>query len=149
MPVAAEKQAFGAKEQDTVPSPAAVTEPDDPKEQSGDVFEAEDDIQSPLVYKPQGCAQPVLQTSSTNYLLSLLYRKMFVGGISWQTSRGKYLHGSSTSSSNLLVGDHFVTLRLVCYVEAMKNLFEKYGEVLECQIIQDPVTKRSRLVVIL
>ena len=28
----------------------------------------------------------------------------------------------------------------------MKNLFEKYGEVLECQIIQDPVTKRSRLV---
>lgn len=41
----------------------------------------------------------------------------------------------------------FVILRLACYVEAMKNLFEKYGEVLECQIIQDPVTKRSRLVV--
>jgi len=33
------------------------------------------------------------------------------------------------------------------HVEAMKNLFEKYGEVLECQIIQDPVTKRSRLAV--
>lgn len=95
MPVAAEKLTFGAKEQDSEPSPAAVTEPDEPKEQSGDVFEAEDDIQSPLVYKPQG--------------------KMFVGGISWQTSR-----------------------------EAMKNLFDKYGEVLECQIIQDPVTKRSR-----
>ena len=29
--------------------------------------------------------------------------------------------------------------------EAMKNLFEKFGKVLECQIIQDPVTKRSRL----
>ena len=54
MPVAAEKQTFGAKEQDSEPSPAAVTEPDDPKEQSGDVFEAEDDIQSPLVYKPKG-----------------------------------------------------------------------------------------------
>ena len=63
MPVAAEKQTFGAKEQDTEPSPAGVTELDDPKEQSGDVFEAEDDIQSPLVYKPQGCvsiiARPV------------------------------------------------------------------------------------------
>lgn len=34
----------------------------------------------------------------------------------------------------------------VYHAEAMKNLFEKYGEVLECQIIQDPVTKRSRLV---
>ena len=56
MPVAAEKQTFGAKEQDAEPSPAGVTELDDPKEQSGDVFEAEDDIQSPLVYKPQGCA---------------------------------------------------------------------------------------------
>lgn len=56
MPVAVEKQAFGAKEQDSEPSPAAVTELDEPKEQSGDVFEAEDDIQSPLVYKPQGCA---------------------------------------------------------------------------------------------
>ena len=42
------------------------------------------------------------------------------------------------------MGDHFCTMRLVCYIEAMKNLFEKYGEVLECQIIQDPVTKRSR-----
>ncbi|XP_065890480.1 RNA-binding protein Musashi homolog 1-like isoform X2 [Dysidea avara] len=96
MPVAAEKQSFGAKEQDSESLPAGVSELDDPKEQSGDVFEAEGDIQSPLVYKqPQG--------------------KIFVGGISWQTSR-----------------------------EAMKNLFEKFGKVLECQIIQDPVTKRSR-----
>ena len=42
------------------------------------------------------------------------------------------------------MGDHFGILRLFYCVEAMKNLFEKYGEVLECQIIQDPVTKRSR-----
>lgn len=87
MPVAAEKQTFGAKEQDSEPSPAAVTEPDDPKDQSGDVFEAEDDIQSPLVYKPQGCAHCF---PSSFALFSLLYRKMFVGGISWQTSRGNF-----------------------------------------------------------
>lgn len=87
MPVAAEKQTFGAKEQDSEPSPAAVTEPDDPKEQSGDVFEAEDDIQSPLVYKPQGCAQRFVNCHA---LSPLLYRKMFVGGISWQTSRGNF-----------------------------------------------------------
>ena len=73
---------------------------------------------------------------------------MFVGGISWQTSRGKCQHDSSTNSS-ILVDDHVDASRLVYYVEAMKNLFEKYGEVLECQIIQDPVTKRSRLVIIL
>ena len=85
MPVAAEKLTFGAKEQDSEPSPAAVTEPDEPKEQSGDVFEAEDDIQSPLVYKPQGCAQRFAYCLHISYLL---YRKMFVGGISWQTSRG-------------------------------------------------------------
>lgn len=87
MPVAAEKQTFGAKEQDSEPSPAAVTEPDDPKEQSGDVFEAEDDIQSPLVYKPQGCV-PFTYKPVPHVVSSLLYRKMFVGGISWQTSRG-------------------------------------------------------------
>jgi len=57
MPVAAEKQTFGAKDQDSESLPAGVSELDDPKEQSGDVFEAEGDIQSPLIYKqPQGCA---------------------------------------------------------------------------------------------
>jgi len=74
MPVAAEKQTFGAKEQDSEPSPAAVTEPDDPKEQSGDVFEAEDDIQSPLVYKPQGCAHCFLHTRCIYCLLCCVER---------------------------------------------------------------------------
>jgi len=56
MPVAAEKQSF--KDQDSESLPAGVSELDDPKEQNGDVFEAEGDIQSPLGYKqPQGCAQ--------------------------------------------------------------------------------------------
>lgn len=49
--------------------------------------------------------------------------------------------------SVLMVVENVATYRPLSPVEAMKNLFEKYGEVLECQIIQDPVTKRSRLVI--
>ena len=84
MPVAAEKQAFGAKEQDTVPSPAAVTEPDDPNEQSGDVFEAEDDIQSPLVYKPQGCAHLPCKP-----VPNVIFCLCSIGRCSWEELAGR------------------------------------------------------------
>ncbi|CAG02503.1 unnamed protein product [Tetraodon nigroviridis] len=41
--------------------------------------------------------------------------KMFIGGLSWQTTQ-----------------------------EGLKEYFCKYGEVKECMVMRDPVTKRSR-----
>uniref|UniRef100_A0A665TFJ1 RNA-binding protein Musashi homolog 1-like n=1 Tax=Echeneis naucrates TaxID=173247 RepID=A0A665TFJ1_ECHNA len=48
-------------------------------------------------------------------LLFLSFSKMFIGGLSWQTTQ-----------------------------EGLKEYFCKFGEVKECMVMRDPVTKRSR-----
>uniref|UniRef100_A0A8C8GIH2 RRM domain-containing protein n=1 Tax=Oncorhynchus tshawytscha TaxID=74940 RepID=A0A8C8GIH2_ONCTS len=48
-------------------------------------------------------------------MCSFFFSKMFIGGLSWQTTQ-----------------------------EGLKEYFCKYGEVKECMVMRDPVTKRSR-----
>uniref|UniRef100_A0A674PN84 Musashi RNA binding protein 1 n=1 Tax=Takifugu rubripes TaxID=31033 RepID=A0A674PN84_TAKRU len=52
---------------------------------------------------------------SDSRLLFLSFSKMFIGGLSWQTTQ-----------------------------EGLKEYFCKFGEVKECMVMRDPVTKRSR-----
>uniref|UniRef100_A0A3Q1CW26 RRM domain-containing protein n=1 Tax=Amphiprion ocellaris TaxID=80972 RepID=A0A3Q1CW26_AMPOC len=56
-----------------------------------------------------------MAVQTEKHFLSFFHSKMFIGGLSWQTTQ-----------------------------EGLKEYFCKYGEVKECMVMRDPVTKRSR-----
>uniref|UniRef100_A0AAQ5ZBN4 RRM domain-containing protein n=1 Tax=Amphiprion ocellaris TaxID=80972 RepID=A0AAQ5ZBN4_AMPOC len=58
---------------------------------------------------------PLMAVQTEKHFLSFFHSKMFIGGLSWQTTQ-----------------------------EGLKEYFCKYGEVKECMVMRDPVTKRSR-----
>lgn len=58
-------------------------------------------------------------------------RKMFIGGLNWETTDGL--------SSYL-----FVPFMSNYIVESLKEYFTKFGEVLECTVMRDGPTGRSR-----
>ncbi len=60
------------------------------------------------------------------------FRKMFIGGLSWQTTPGKL----NPRNSKLFL----------CWfcLENLKTYFTQFGEILECMIMKDAITKRSR-----
>ncbi|KAI2656341.1 hypothetical protein H4Q32_013235 [Labeo rohita] len=69
--------------------------------------------------------------------------KMFIGGLSWQTSPGK----------RPMVRCHlraFVGLCCVSFIVSsvarysLRDYFSKFGEIRECMVMRDPTTKRSR-----
>lgn len=73
-------------------------------------------------------------TTKDNFIrLSLFtsaFRKMFIGGLSWQTTAGKRC--SSVYVSKALLS------------EGLRDYFSKFGEVNECMVMRDPATKRAR-----
>ncbi|XP_048036854.1 RNA-binding protein Musashi homolog 2a isoform X6 [Megalobrama amblycephala] len=54
-------------------------------------------------------------TSGVTYTIFSPYSKMFIGGLSWQTSP-----------------------------DSLRDYFSKFGEIRECMVMRDPTTKRSR-----
>ena len=65
--------------------------------------------------------------------------KMFVGGLSWQTEKGK-------KSVKFLgrVAQRSLTRWWISLADQLQEYFEKFGELAECIVMKDPVTKRSR-----
>ena len=62
------------------------------------------------------------------------YRKMFIGGLNWETTDGQY---------DLVTSDRVCQLTENSYLDGLKEYMSQYGEVDACTIMRDP-SGRSR-----
>ena len=63
-----------------------------------------------------------------------MFSKMFVGGLSWQTTEGK----------KIIDLDKVIRADYHNLTESMKEYFCKFGAVVEAMVMRDPSTKHSR-----
>lgn len=61
---------------------------------------------------------------------------MFIGGLSWQTTPGRFTSNHEKTNTKTVIDFSFL--------ENLKNYFTEFGEVAECMIMKDAITKRSR-----
>ena len=73
-----------------------------------------------------------------------VHRKIFVGGLSWETTKGNFWGGGGGGGGNRFICSIKVIESIFLLAEGLRGHFEKYGEVTDCVIMVDPVTKRPR-----
>ncbi|TWW74928.1 RNA-binding protein [Takifugu flavidus] len=87
-------------------------------------------------------------TSGLTSVVFSPYSKMFIGGLSWQTSPGVYCMGYLTSKySDKQRGHMFLSNNptyFPLFTDSLRDYFSKFGEIRECMVMRDPTTKRSR-----
>ncbi|KAK1800758.1 hypothetical protein P4O66_005951 [Electrophorus voltai] len=71
--------------------------------------------------------------------------KMFIGGLSWQTSpANSYCDRCRHSCCDWLRPSNNPTLAFCLSTDSLRDYFSKFGEIRECMVMRDPTTKRSR-----
>lgn len=73
-----------------------------------------------------------INVSMTPFCFNYYYRKIFVGGLSWDTNKGRLSILNKYSS-------------LLCVVDGLKAYFESFGEVADAVVMVDPQSKKPRL----
>lgn len=79
---------------------------------------------------------------------------MFIGGLNWETTDGKLLYLLSILvvenylDSYFYMKYHIQSLKILSFKsikkESLRQYFSQFGEVLDCTIMRDPTTQRSR-----
>lgn len=80
---------------------------------------------------------------------NIIISKMFIGGLNWETTDGKIVY--SYNLHHIVLSIEFsikifisIIKTQIIVIENLRQYFSQFGEVLDCVVMRDPATQRSR-----
>lgn len=80
-------------------------------------------------------------------VLLLIFRKLFVGGLSWETSESKWkssIYQNCFHSQISFICSKLIYFYFLIFTEELREHFSKFGEIESINVKTDPQTGRSR-----